>query len=352
MMSDELAGSQSMVPMGRGRQLLEDYKMKRGVVFSGIIVAAMLAFELFNYSTTDFALTNLLGDLRFVGIRWAMILAIAFCGMDFAGIARLFTPERGSRERVEVWYLLAAWFLAATMNAMLTWWGVSLALLQHSALGNEILSRDVLLSVVPVFVAVMVWLIRILLIGMLSMAGDRLFNHVEDAVRGAEQRELLIEPTPEPDFPTIAAHLPTAVWRGSGNPVPTNGGQRVPTGPLPTQNRPARVIGTPDDEPAEQRRPATVAERHGYGRAAQPPARPAAPPPPSFNTRPVPKPAGSPPPTRPLVARVGEGRPADSSPLRTNGGNGNGNGHASGNGNGHSSAAGNPSRSFDPDLDD
>src|SRR5205085_2758403 len=147
MMTDELAVSQSMVPVGRGRQLLEDYKMKRGVVFSGIIVAAMLAFELFNYSTTDFALTNLLGDLRFVGIRWAMILAIAFCGMDFAGIARLFTPEKGRSEHVEVWYLLAAWFLAAAMNAMLTWWGVSLALLQHSSLGNEILSRATLLSI-------------------------------------------------------------------------------------------------------------------------------------------------------------------------------------------------------------
>src|SRR5205085_3760841 len=128
---------------------------------------------------------------------------------------------------------------------MLTWWGVSLTLLQHSALGNEILSRDVLLSVVPVFVAVMVWLIRILLIGMLSMAGDRLFNHVEDAVRGAEQRELVIEPAPEPDFAALAPaqfagqHLPTAVWRGSGSPVPSNGGQRVPTGPLPSQNRPA-----------------------------------------------------------------------------------------------------------------
>ena len=40
--------------------------------------------------------------------------AIAFCGMDFAGIARLFTPEKGRSEHVEVWYLLAAWFLAAT----------------------------------------------------------------------------------------------------------------------------------------------------------------------------------------------------------------------------------------------
>jgi len=166
---------------------LEDSRMKRGLFFGGIIIAAMLAFELFNYTTTDFALTNLLGDLRFVGLRWATILAIAFCGMDFAGIARLFTPERGSRERVEVWYLLAAWFLAATMNAMLTWWGVSLALLTHEGLGNEILSRQTLLSVVPVFVAILVWLIRILLIGLLSMAGERLFTFMEQNLRETDQ---------------------------------------------------------------------------------------------------------------------------------------------------------------------
>src|SRR5687767_1271769 len=158
--------------LGRGARLLEDYKMRRGMVFGAMIVGAMLAFELFNYSTTDFALTNLLGDLKFVGVRWATILAIAFCGMDFAGIARLFTPEKENGEHTEVWYLLAAWFLAATMNAMLTWWGVSLALLTHPGLGNEILGRETLLAAVPVFVSVLVWVIRILLIGMLSMAGN------------------------------------------------------------------------------------------------------------------------------------------------------------------------------------
>jgi len=150
-------------------------RVNRGLVFGVIMFGALLAFELFNYTTTDFALSDFLGNVTFMGLRWAMILAVAFCGMDFAGIARLFTPERTRQERTEVWYLLGAWFLAATMNAMLTWWGVSLALLQHQSLGNEILSREQLIKIVPVFVAVLVWLIRILLIGTFSMAGDRFF---------------------------------------------------------------------------------------------------------------------------------------------------------------------------------
>ena len=67
--------------------------IRRGAVFGMILLAALLAFEIFNYSTTDFALTDLLGaNLTFAGMRWATILSLAFCGIDFAGIARLFTP--------------------------------------------------------------------------------------------------------------------------------------------------------------------------------------------------------------------------------------------------------------------
>ena len=62
-------------------------RMRRGLVFGVIIITALLAFEFFNYSTTDYALRDLLGDLEFMGIAWATILAVAFCGIDFAGIA-------------------------------------------------------------------------------------------------------------------------------------------------------------------------------------------------------------------------------------------------------------------------
>jgi hypothetical protein len=143
-----------------------------------MIVGALLAFELFNFSTTEYALTDLLGQLRFVGIKWATILALAFCSIDFAGIARLFTPERKSQEPVEIWYLLGAWFLGATMNALLTWWSVSLALVNHAGLGNEIIGREALIRGVPVFVAILVWLIRVLMIGTLSLTGSRIMGHV------------------------------------------------------------------------------------------------------------------------------------------------------------------------------
>ena len=116
---------------------------------------------------------DLLGkDLTFAGLRWATILSIAFCGIDFAGIARLFTPERGSDEPKEVWYLFGAWLLAATMNAVLTWWGVSMAVANHKEVSTAIMDPKTLTQVVPVFVALMVWVIRILIIGTISVAGE------------------------------------------------------------------------------------------------------------------------------------------------------------------------------------
>ena len=157
-------------------RVFQGNRPSRGLVWGTLILMALLAFEIFNYSTTDFAMSDLLGDLRFAGMKWSTILAIAFCGIDFAGIARLFTPEQGADEPNEVWYLFGAWLLAATMNATLTWWGVSIAILQHQSLGNAVISRESLLKIVPIFVAIIVWLIRVLIIGTFSVAGERIFS--------------------------------------------------------------------------------------------------------------------------------------------------------------------------------
>jgi hypothetical protein len=209
-------------------QITKKISYSRGKLFGFLIIGALLAFELFNYSTTDFALNDLLGGLRFMGVRWATILAIAFCGIDFAGIARLFTPEQGENGPKEVWYLFSAWLLAASMNAMLTWWGVALALVNHESLGSSVIARDTLLEVVPIFVAIMVWLIRVLIIGTFSVAGNRLFSQAEAAhhsksvpvmhrtdnsTRSTQNQPISIRPTPKTahgtDRRTVNRHEPT-----------------------------------------------------------------------------------------------------------------------------------------------
>lgn len=156
-------------------RLLNNINFSRKLIAGIILAVALVAFELFNFDTTRFALHNLLGDISFAGLKWATILAIAFCAIDFAGLTRLFTPERGPKEPTAVWYLMGAWLIGATMNAVMTWWAISLTLLSHE-FGNEVLSREQLLRWVPFFVATLVWLTRILFIGAFSVAGEYIFD--------------------------------------------------------------------------------------------------------------------------------------------------------------------------------
>src|SRR3989304_2334738 len=163
-------------PVGDGlknlwNSLVHNRKFNRGAAWGVMILSARLAFEIFNFSTTQYALHDMLGDLKFAGFRWATILAIAFCGIDFAGIARIFTPEQGRGEPAEVYYLFGAWLLAAGFNATLTWWGVSVAIFNNGNLqSSAVLSVETLTKAVPIFVAVMVWMVRFLIIGTFSLA--------------------------------------------------------------------------------------------------------------------------------------------------------------------------------------
>lgn len=170
--------------------------LPRRAMVGVILIISLLAFEMFNFDTTQYALRNLLGEVEFLGLKWASILAIAFCSIDFAGLVRLFTPERElSEEPREVWYLMGAWLLGATMNAIMTWWAVSLTLLNHD-FGNEVLSREQLLNTVPIFVAVLVWLTRILFIGAFTVAGEHIFdfNHARE---GRPAAALSSQPRPQ-----------------------------------------------------------------------------------------------------------------------------------------------------------
>ncbi len=190
---------------------LQGTALKRGAIFGLIILSALAAFEVFNYSSTLFALHDILGNLAFGPFRWATILAFAFCAIDFAGIARIFTPERGRDEPAEVWYLFAAWFLAAAFNATLTWWGVSVAILRHNAEGGILLGQPAMTGLVPILVAAMVLVIRVLLINTFSVAGERMFTSASDRVPQYQRQpsypvrpEALRTPSQTPAFPRPA----------------------------------------------------------------------------------------------------------------------------------------------------
>ena len=196
---------------------------RRGMLFGVILILALLAFEVFNYSTTQFALADMLGDLASGGLRWSVVLALAFCGIDFAGIARLFTPQQGRQEAGEAWYLFGAWLLAASFNAALTWWGVSVAILSHRAVGGALIGESLLTRAAPVMVAVMVWMIRVLIIGTFSLAGENLFSMAEKqpGMRPAAYRPAQPVPPRVPGDPSYGRPAPKPAPRPPARPEPT-----------------------------------------------------------------------------------------------------------------------------------
>lgn len=206
---------------GDGQGLFRGRRFNRGLAWGLMIIGALIAFEIFNFSTTQFALQDILGDLTFAGMRWATILAIAFCGIDFAGIARIFTPEQGAaNEPKEVWYLFGAWFLAATFNAILTWWGVSVAIVNHtSASGGAVISGETMTKIVPIFVAAMILLVRVMIIGTFSMSGDRLFTTKETHAYNNNPRSV-DQPTyrPSPPQPQPAIRSASSLNRPANTP--------------------------------------------------------------------------------------------------------------------------------------
>lgn len=231
--------------------------LRSGIAFLVMIFGALIAFEIFNYSTTEHALSDLLGNLSFAGISWSTILAIAFCGIDFAGIARLFTPEQGQDEPKEVWYLFGAWLLAATMNAILTWWGVSMAVTSHTVQSSAVVDPRTITNVVPIFVAIMVWVIRILIIGTLSLAMDRILHpgasqHVHTAMQNAvASTAATARPTRTPVQPQ-PMNIPTSLGSTAIPARPT-----VARAAQAGNGRPSRFGAPIPEEPGHANEPST-----------------------------------------------------------------------------------------------
>ena len=135
-----------------------------------LLAVALVAFEIFNFSTTRYALADLLGDVSFVTLRWATILAIAFCAIDFLSLLRFFGARQEGGPAAEASYWISAWLLGAIMNALATWWATNLMLLAQGG------SASGLLDTLPYVVAFLVVLARVLFIGAFAVASGYLFG--------------------------------------------------------------------------------------------------------------------------------------------------------------------------------
>lgn len=182
----------------------------RMTVIGIVFLLAILAFEVFNFDTTRFALNHLLRNQSFNrtdGVSWAAILAVAFCGIDFAGLIHIFTgaTDKPYTPRY-IWYLMGAWLLGATLNAIMTWYAVSLLLID-SPIVNGVMTQAQLLAIVPIFVSFLVWLTRIMFIAALAMMGSALLPFLyrqraaqtTDPMPESSRRPARMRPRPERD---------------------------------------------------------------------------------------------------------------------------------------------------------
>jgi len=139
-----------------------------------VLIASLGAFEYFSFSTTSFALQDMMGMSGSGPISWSVILSLAFCAVDLMGITFLLrnAPEAETNSR-RGWYILGSWMVAAAMNTGLTWWGVSVAVYNTPVENALIIDPMVFVKAVPVIVAVMVWVIRVLIIGALVSSFEK-----------------------------------------------------------------------------------------------------------------------------------------------------------------------------------
>jgi hypothetical protein len=155
-----------------------------GVVVTGVILTLALgSFEAFNLFTNRAALQELTGSAQ-----WAIMLTIALVSLDFGGLARLFAAPAG--RQAEALFLAGAWLISALVNAWLTRFAM-LSAMVAGQVGNDYISREWLLSVVPMAGAVAVLLVRTLLIAGLtvSSAGKQQQTAVTQARQVARQAE-------------------------------------------------------------------------------------------------------------------------------------------------------------------
>lgn len=165
-------------------------------IFFLVLLSALICFEVFNFDTTRYGLRYFFGDLSFMGIEWVMWLAVAACAADMVGMLRIFTEETNfKKESVFIVAATGVWILAATINAILTWWTTTLIVLQGD-IGNEVVSRNTLVVTVPVLVAIFVWLLRIGSVATLASMGDKVLHGIKLPMKKAKPVTSSYRPAP------------------------------------------------------------------------------------------------------------------------------------------------------------
>jgi len=135
--------------------------------FKLITLTGLAAFEIFNFATNQSAMELIFGDTQFVMIYIYNLVAIAFSAIDLGGLSSTFTEEKWPNEPWWVYVSTIAWFLASIVSGLLTYMSVAVAMTVApvSQLAAVMPNLAAIYDFIPVAIAAVIWLIRVMLIG-------------------------------------------------------------------------------------------------------------------------------------------------------------------------------------------
>ena len=154
-------------------------KTFRGSFFVGMLFFALACFMLFNYLSTYETLKHILG-----GGLLVFAFAFALSIVDFAGLARIFTPETQAKDESKLIYILGAvWLLACIFDVFMTTYWVSLMMIRQDN-GSEIqqMMGPFAYKAIPWVIALGEMMLRVSLVLMVGMFGDKLLHGMDKII--------------------------------------------------------------------------------------------------------------------------------------------------------------------------
>lgn len=167
----------------------------KNLVFLVVMLSAIVAFEIFNFTTTQEVLDMILGQTQIMNyLTLGTLLALGACAFDFGGLGRMLTTEQDFRkEPREVMILFVGWLLAAVFNAFLTWVAVMFAFDTGGQLPSVLAGKQ---QLVAAGIAVFVFVIRFILIFGFATFSDKINLNFDFLKRKKGSKGLESSPNP------------------------------------------------------------------------------------------------------------------------------------------------------------
>lgn len=146
------------------------------LVVGGIIFLSALAFEVINIATNVAGFESFFGGIKFLGISWAIWATIAFEAADVGCLCYSWDRKFDFRTHPEAGFALTAHFFAGFADAGLSYFAFMMAIGNSVSQMANVVGEKAILTWAPVFLALMIWVIRTLLMGTIVTQGRNIFS--------------------------------------------------------------------------------------------------------------------------------------------------------------------------------